>query len=86
MAASFGIFRQHLAHDLTLLLAHAPLIVQREIAAALDPAADLRVVGLKLLVEPGELAPHLHVAEFLRAEHVARAGLFCALRASNNSP
>ena len=39
------------------------------------------VVGLELLVEPGELRPHLHVAQFLGAEHVARAGsLLCVAR------
>ena len=81
VAASLRVRGQHLAHDLALLFAHAALVVQREIAAALDPAAHLRVVGLELLVEPGELRPHLQVAQFLGAEHVARAGfLLCVAR------
>ena len=81
VAASLRVRRQHAAHDLALLFAHAALVIQGEIAAPLDPAAHLRVVGLELLVEPGELRPHLHVAQFLGAEHIARAGpLLCGTR------
>src|ERR1019366_2251425 len=64
----------HAAHDLTLLFAHLALVVQGEVAPALDPAAHLRVIALELFVEPGELRPHLHVAQFLGAEQAARAG------------
>src|ERR1019366_1775672 len=66
--------RQHAAHDLALLFAHAPLVIEGEVAAALDPAAHLGVIGLEFFVEPGELRPHLHVAQFLGAEQAARAG------------
>ena len=73
-----GVLRQHAADNLALLFAHAALVIQGEIAAALDPLAHLRVIGLKLFVEPGELRPHLHIAQFLGAEHGARTG--CLLR------
>ena len=66
------IHRQHLAHDLALLLAHAALVGQREVAPAPHPFAHLRVLGLELLVEPGELRPHLQVAKILRAEQIPR--------------
>ena len=68
-----AVHRQHLAHDLALLLAHAALVGQREIAPAPHPFAHLGVLGLVLLVEPGELRPHLQVAKIPRAEQVPRA-------------
>ncbi len=49
------------------------LVGRREVAAAADPVVDFRVVLLKLFVEPGQLRPHLQIAEFLRAEETARA-------------
>ncbi len=66
--------RQHVTHNFTLLLAHPPLVLDREITVAFNPAAHFGVVGLEFFVEPGELRPHLHIAQFLGAEHVARAG------------
>ncbi len=80
-SSELGVLRQHAADNLALLFAHAALVLQREIAAALNPIAHLGVIGLKLFVEPGELRPHLHVAQFLGAEHVARTGrLLCVAR------
>jgi hypothetical protein len=64
--------RHHPTHNLALLFAHAALLVQGEIAAALDPAAHFRVVGLEFFVEPGQLRPHLHIAQLLGAEQAAR--------------
>ena len=74
-SGEFAILRHHLAHDFTLLFPHAMLVRQAEIASPRHPLADFGIVGLKLLVEPGQLRPHLQIAEILRAEHRPRAGI-----------
>ena len=79
VAASFRYSGNHLPDDLALLFAHAALVGKREIAPAPHPFAHLRIVLLKLFVEPRQLRPHLQIAEFLRAEEAARAGALLRL-------
>src|ERR1019366_2832937 len=68
--------RHHAAHDLTLLFAHLALVVQGEVAPALDPAAHLRIIALELFVEPGALR---------RARRSAGSGRSCAPDRSRTS-
>ena len=73
--SQFLVNGEHAAHELALLLSHAPLIFRLEIAPAAQPVAHFAVVGQELFVEPRQLGPHLQVAKFLCTEDVGAGPL-----------
>jgi hypothetical protein len=66
------IFRDHLVQQLELDRAQQPLVLLGEVAALGDQTAHARVLVEIERIEPGELLPHLQVAQVVAAEPARR--------------
>src|ERR1700689_3836393 len=69
-----AIHRQYPPQSLALFASHHDLIVARKIAPLRDQRPQLRIAAQQILIEPGDLAENLQIAQILNGK-----SLFAAL-------